>query len=82
MTRILIVEDEAGLRQGLDINLRLEHYETLQTPDSLDATQAFHAPTPDTRRKPVNQNAARHPHQRKLGGTIKGVMSAPSDPPL
>ena len=29
MTRILIVEDEAGLRQGLEINLRHENYETV-----------------------------------------------------
>jgi DNA-binding response OmpR family regulator len=28
MTKILIVEDEAGLRQGLEINLRHENYET------------------------------------------------------
>ena len=33
MTKILIVEDEAGLRQGLEINLRLENYETAQAAD-------------------------------------------------
>jgi len=47
MTRILIVEDEAGLRQGLDINLRLENYETLQASDGEEAIRAFHASTPD-----------------------------------
>ena len=30
MTKILIVEDEAGLRQGLEINLRMENYDTAQ----------------------------------------------------
>ena len=29
MTKILIVEDDAGLRQGLEINLRLENHETV-----------------------------------------------------
>src|SRR2546425_22475 len=36
MTKILIVEDEAGLRQGLEINLRLENYETSQAGDGED----------------------------------------------
>jgi hypothetical protein len=31
---------------------------------------------------PVDQNAARHPHQWKTGVTIKGATTAPSDPPL
>src|ERR1022692_200544 len=30
----------------------------------------------------VNQNAARHPHRRKIGVTTSGVTTAPSDPPL
>jgi DNA-binding response OmpR family regulator len=47
MSTILIVEDEAGLRQGLDINLRLENYETLQAADGDEAIRLFHAEQPD-----------------------------------
>jgi DNA-binding response OmpR family regulator len=47
MTKILIVEDEAGLRQGLEINLRLENYETLQAEDGEEAIRLFHAESPD-----------------------------------
>ena len=45
MTKILIVEDEAGLRQGLEINLRLENYETSQAGDGEEAIRLFHAGT-------------------------------------
>src|SRR6058998_3339208 len=47
MTKILIVEDEAGLRQGLEINLRLENYETSQAGDGEEAIRLFHADQPD-----------------------------------
>src|SRR5207247_7192749 len=47
MTKILIVEDEAGLRQGLEINLRMENYETAQAPDGEEAIRLFHAESPD-----------------------------------
>jgi DNA-binding response OmpR family regulator len=47
MTKILIVEDEAGLRQGLEINLPLENYETLQAEDGEEAIRLFHAESPD-----------------------------------
>ncbi|HYM61958.1 MAG TPA: response regulator transcription factor [Thermoanaerobaculia bacterium] len=47
MTKILIVEDEAGLRQGLEINLRLENYETVQAADGDEAIRLFHAEHPD-----------------------------------
>jgi len=47
MTKILIVEDEAGLRQGLEINLRMENYETVQAPDGEEAVRLFHAESPD-----------------------------------
>jgi DNA-binding response OmpR family regulator len=47
MTKILIVEDEAGLRQGLEINLRMENYETVQASDGEDAIRLFHAESPD-----------------------------------
>src|SRR5947209_12180020 len=47
MTKILIVEDEAGLRQGLEINLRLENYETAQAADGEEAIRLFHADQPD-----------------------------------
>src|SRR5947199_7422431 len=47
MTKILIVEDEAGLRQGLEINLRMENYETVQAPDGEEAIRIFHAESPD-----------------------------------
>jgi DNA-binding response OmpR family regulator len=43
MTKILIVEDEAGLRQGLEINLRLENYDTVQAADGEEAIRQFHA---------------------------------------
>src|SRR5437667_87323 len=47
MTKILIVEDEAGLRQGLEINLRMENYETVQAADGEEAIRLFHADQPD-----------------------------------
>jgi DNA-binding response OmpR family regulator len=47
MTKILIVEDEAGLRQGLEINLRLENYDTAQAADGEEAIRIFHAEQPD-----------------------------------
>src|ERR671926_438895 len=47
MTKILIVEDEAGLRQGLEINLRMENYETVQGADGEEAIRLFHAESPD-----------------------------------
>ncbi|HET7712352.1 MAG TPA: response regulator transcription factor [Thermoanaerobaculia bacterium] len=47
MTKILIVEDEAGLRQGLEINLRHENYETVTAGDGDDAIRVFHAEQPD-----------------------------------
>src|SRR5213080_2072911 len=47
MTKIMIVEDEAGLRQGLEINLRHENFETLQAGDGEEAIRIFHAESPD-----------------------------------
>src|SRR6188508_1050957 len=47
MTRILIVEDEAGLRQGLEINLRHENYETVTAGDGEEAIRLFHSESPD-----------------------------------
>ena len=47
MTKILIVEDEAGLRQGLEINLRMENYETVQGVDGDEAIRLFHSEHPD-----------------------------------
>jgi DNA-binding response OmpR family regulator len=47
MTKILIVEDEAGLRQGLEINLRLENYDTAQAADGEEAIRLFHSEQPD-----------------------------------
>ena len=47
MTKILIVEDEAGLRQGLEINLRLENYDTVQAGDGEEAIRLFHSEQPD-----------------------------------
>ena len=47
MTRILIVEDEAGLRQGLEINLRHENYETATAGDGEEAIRLFHSESPD-----------------------------------
>ena len=47
MTRILVVEDEAGLRQGLEINLRHENYETVTAADGEEAIRLFHAESPD-----------------------------------
>ena len=47
MTKILIVEDEAGLRQGLEINLRMENYETVLAGDGEEAVRMFHAESPD-----------------------------------
>ncbi len=47
MTKILVVEDEAGLRQGLEINLRMENYETALAADGEEAVRMFHAEPPD-----------------------------------
>jgi DNA-binding response OmpR family regulator len=47
MTKILVVEDEAGLRQGLEINLRMENYETVLAADGEEAVRIFHAESPD-----------------------------------
>ena len=47
MTKILIVEDEAGLRQGLDINLRHENYETITGADGEEAIRLFHSEQTD-----------------------------------
>jgi DNA-binding response OmpR family regulator len=47
MTKILVVEDEAGLRQGLEINLRMENYETALAGDGEEAVRMFHAESPD-----------------------------------
>src|SRR6478672_12824458 len=47
MTKILIVEDEAGLRQGLEINLRHENYETVAAGDGEEAIRLYHAENPD-----------------------------------
>jgi len=47
MTKILIVEDEAGLRQGLEINLRHENYETGTAADGEEAIRLFHSEQPD-----------------------------------
>src|SRR5207253_11334331 len=47
MTKIMIVEDEAGLRQGLEIKLRMENYETVQAADGEEAIRLFHADQPD-----------------------------------
>jgi len=47
MTKILVVEDEAGLRQGLEINLRHENYETVTASDGEEAIRLFHAEAPD-----------------------------------
>jgi len=47
MTKILVVEDEAGLRQGLEINLRMENYETVLAADGEEAVRLFHAESPD-----------------------------------
>jgi OmpR family response regulator RpaB len=47
MTKILVVEDEAGLRQGLEINLRHENYETATAADGDEAIRMFHSEQPD-----------------------------------
>ena len=47
MTKILVVEDEAGLRQGLEINLRHENYETATAADGEEAIRLFHSEQPD-----------------------------------
>jgi DNA-binding response OmpR family regulator len=47
MTKILVVEDETGLRQGLEINLRMENYETVLAADGEEAIRTFHAESPD-----------------------------------
>ncbi|HVT45937.1 MAG TPA: response regulator transcription factor [Thermoanaerobaculia bacterium] len=47
MSKILIVEDDAGLRQGLEINLRLEGHDTVQAIDGDEAIRMFHAHSPN-----------------------------------
>lgn len=47
MSKILIVEDEAGLRQGLEINLRHENYEISTASDGEEAIRVFHSEQPD-----------------------------------
>ena len=47
MSKILIVEDEAGLRQGLEINLRHENYETVTAGDGEEAIRLFQSENPD-----------------------------------
>jgi DNA-binding response OmpR family regulator len=47
MTKILIVEDEAGLRQGLEINLRHENYDTTTAADGEEAIRLYHSEQPD-----------------------------------
>lgn len=47
MTKILIVEDDAGLRQGLEINLRLEGYDTVTAADGDEAIRLFHDENPE-----------------------------------
>jgi DNA-binding response OmpR family regulator len=47
MTKILIVEDDAGLRQALEINLRLEGYETVLAGDGDEAIELFHSARPE-----------------------------------
>ncbi|MSP91747.1 MAG: response regulator transcription factor [Myxococcales bacterium] len=45
--RILIVEDDASIREGLDLNLGLEGYETVCAPDGDRAIEAFQRQRPD-----------------------------------
>jgi len=47
MTKILIVEDDGGLRQALEINLRLESYEPITAADGDEAIDRFHSENPD-----------------------------------
>ncbi len=47
MSKVLLVEDDAGLRQGLEINLRMESYETVSAADGEEAIQLFHSESPD-----------------------------------
>lgn len=47
MTKILVAEDDAGLRQGLEINLRLEGYETITAADGEEAIRLFHDENPE-----------------------------------
>jgi two-component system, OmpR family, response regulator RpaB len=47
MTKILIVEDDGGLRQALEINLRLENYEPVTAADGEEAIDRFHSENPD-----------------------------------
>lgn len=47
MTKILVIEDDAGLRQGLEINLRLEGYETVTASDGDEAIRLFHDENPE-----------------------------------
>ena len=47
MTKILIVEDDAGLRQALEINLRLENYDPIVAADGEEAVDRFHSENPD-----------------------------------
>src|SRR5436305_717016 len=57
MTKILIVEDEAGLRQGLEINLRHENYETVTAGDSAAGIRPFHAESTGLIRVDLNLNS-------------------------
>ncbi len=47
MTKIMVVEDEAGLRQGLEINLRMENFETVLAADGEEAIRIFKDEAPD-----------------------------------
>ncbi|MGA7617226.1 MAG: response regulator transcription factor [Thermoanaerobaculia bacterium] len=47
MQKILVVEDDGGLRQGLEINLRLEGFEPVLAADGEQAVELFHSESPD-----------------------------------
>jgi DNA-binding response OmpR family regulator len=47
MQKILVVEDDAGLRQGLEINLRLEGYDPVLAEDGDEAIALFQSSDPD-----------------------------------
>jgi two-component system, OmpR family, alkaline phosphatase synthesis response regulator PhoP len=47
MGRILIVEDNADLAEGIAFNLKLEGHETLVAPDGLKGVEAFRSFAPD-----------------------------------